>query len=91
MGHSLPRSPRATITAPDASIISARSSTASLVSIFATTKGPVGCGSSESLAKSDAERTNDNATMSTSISKNLSSACKSHSVGAEIDNRLAGM
>ena len=38
--HSLPRSPRATITAPEASMMAGRSSMAARVSILATTRGP---------------------------------------------------
>ena len=42
MLHSLPRSPRATITAPEASMMAGRSSMAARVSILATTIGPAG-------------------------------------------------
>ena len=57
MPSSMPRSPRATMIAPDASMIPSRFSTAARVSILATISGPRGCGSVPTRRMSCAERT----------------------------------
>ena len=91
MPHSLPRSPRATITAPDFSMIPRRSVRAAAVSILATTRGPNGCGSRPRRSMSSAERTNERAIMSTSYPRKNSTARRSSGVGAERESRSAGM
>ena len=91
IGISAPRSPRATMIAPEASMIPSRLSTAARVSIFATTIGPRGCGSTPTRRTSCAERTNDTATMSTPTSTNASSMRRSSLVGEARRSRSDGM
>ncbi len=91
MGISAPRSPRAIITPPDASMMLSRLSTAARVSILAITSGPRGCGSTPRRRMSWAERTNDSATMSTPSSTKASSMCRSSGVGDGMRRRSDGM
>ena len=88
--HSLPRSPRATITAPDASMIADRFEIAARVSTLATTRGPSGWGSTGNLSRSSADLTKESATMSMSSSRKRSRADRSSSVGAPRDRRSEG-
>ena len=81
IGNSAPRSPRATITAPEASTMASRFSTAARVSILATTSGPRGLGSTPMRRTSWAERTNERAIMSTPTSTKASARRRSSGVG----------
>ena len=81
MGNSDPRSPRATMTAPEASMIESRFSTAARVSILATTSGPRGKGSVPIRRTSWAERTNESASMSTPASTKASASRRSSGGG----------
>src|ERR671919_1225337 len=87
---STPRSPRATMTPSAARMIAAASSTAGLVSIFATM---IGLGSAIRLARartSKAPRTNDWASMSTSAWTAHARSSSSFGVMAGIDRRSEG-
>ena len=91
MGSSAPRSPRAIITAPEASMMLSRLSTAARVSILATTNGPRGWGSTPTRRTSCADRTNDSATMSMPSSTKASSMVRSSGVGEGMRSRSDGM
>ena len=85
-GQSMPRSPRATISASATSVIAASSASAALVSILATmpARSPT---TSRSLTTSAARRTNDRATYSTPAAATASASTRSSSVGANICSR----
>ena len=78
------------MTAPAASMMPGRLSTAARVSIFAISRGPRGCGSVPTRRMSWAERTKLMAIMSTPTSTNASRARKSSSVGVAICSRSDG-
>ena len=91
MGNSTPRSPRATMMAPDASMMLSRFSTAPLVSILETMSGPSGGGFVPRRRTSSPERTKEIATISMPSAKKGCSISKSSSVGEELLRRSLGM
>ena len=85
----MPRSPRATMTPSDTPMISSTASTASCVSILATSIGPGAFTDARASAMSAAARTNETATASTR-SATTSNSARSSSVGDDSVVRPGG-
>ena len=90
-GHSIPRSPRATITASASAAISSSAATAGSVSILATRWGRCGSTASRTFARSAAARTNETARKSTPSAAMIFASRRSSSVGVCRRRRSAGM
>ncbi len=84
----MPRSPRATITPSATAITDSRASTASWVSILATSIGPSGPTAVRTRSTSAAERTKEMATASMSARQTISSRRRSSAVGDSIRKRV---
>ena len=81
VGHSMPRSPRATITASAASRMAGRFSQAARVSIFASSIGPSSPTAARTSRTSSAVRTKDTATISGATGARISRSSRSSGGG----------